>query len=149
MKQAFRGCFWYAHPRARMHSLPAPARLLFYRVCYLWQPVEAIAILLSYTLIHLCQKGKQKFECANHHYPVMRVAILNAHFVCRCFATVPYQTQIRASFVSGSPLQYLFWKHKQCMCWVFFPQDNGKWRIWKWLCCHLRLAQHGTTLDKH
>lgn len=70
-EQAFRGCFWCASPRAHMHALPTPAHLLFYRVCYLRQPVEVIAILLSYMLIHLHQKGRQKFECANHHYPVM------------------------------------------------------------------------------
>lgn len=70
-EQAFGGCFWYAHPRACMHALPTPAHLLFYRVCCLWQAVEVIAILLSYMLIHLHQKGRQKFECANHHYPVM------------------------------------------------------------------------------
>lgn len=93
-EQAFRGCFWYLHPRARLHALAAPAHLFFYRVCYLWQPVEVIAILLSYMLIHLHQKGRQKFECTNHHYPVRRVAILNVHFVCRCFATVPYQQPV-------------------------------------------------------
>lgn len=93
-EQALKGCFWYVHPRARIHPLPTPAYLLFYRVCYLWQPVEVIAILLSYMLIHLHQKGRQKFECANHHYPVIWVALLNVHFVCRCFATVPYQQMV-------------------------------------------------------
>lgn len=93
-EQPSRVCFRCAHPGARTHALPTPAHLLFYRLCYLWQPVEVIAILLSYMLIHLRQKGRQKFESANHHYPVMWVAMLNVHFVCRCFATVPYQQPV-------------------------------------------------------
>lgn len=80
--------------RAHTHTLPTPAHLLFYRLCYLRQPVEVIAILPSYMLIHLHQKGRQKSECANHLYPVMWAAVLNVHFACRCFATVPYQQRV-------------------------------------------------------
>lgn len=94
LEQRFRGCFWCVQPGALMHTLPTPAYLLFYRLYYLLQPVEVIAILLSYMFIHLHQKGRQKSERANHHYPVMWVAILNVHFVCRCFATVPYQQPV-------------------------------------------------------
>lgn len=127
MEQPFRGWFWCAHPRARTHTLPTPAHLLSYRLWYLWQPVEVIAILPSYMLIHLHQKGRQKFECANHHYPVMWVAILNVHFICRCFATVPYQQSVQSFFCFGFPSPVFILKAQATYVIFVFPQ--GQWEV--------------------
>lgn len=147
------GMFLVCTPQ-HMNTLPTPACLLFYRVCYLWQPVEVIAILLSYMLIHLNQKGRQKFERANHHYPVMS-SYIKCSFCLQVFryCTISTTSLERLLFwPSPFGMLFFFFLKAQSIYMLFFFfffyfKDNGKlnWRIWKWLCWLFKIT---TTWNK-